>query len=293
MSDIEIDERVTDEIEALGAILLDDELTVTRNNDGVPINIETLIVPSTGEDCQSQYVCITLSANLPNGYPDVSPLITLKNPRGLDEKTVEKIKYETELKCSIFIGQPVMFELIDIIRDNLTKSNLPTGQCAICLYGFCDGDEFIKTDCYHHFHSYCLGRHINASKKYYIDELNKLPQWQQETSNEFQAICPVCRDIIVNCNFDNLCMASPPIDVVNATDFSLTNELLELQKKMSLLYLKQQEKGGIIDPEAEGIKMLLRTDDDNSNTGVDDDSIATQSAGSSLNVLSQNNVVSI
>lgn len=298
MSNIEIDERVTDEIEALCAILLDDELTVTKNNDGVPINIETLIKPSTGEDCESQYVCITLSANLPTGYPDVSPIITLKNPRGLDEKTVEKIKIDTDLKCLNFIGQPVMFELIEIIRDNLTKSNLPTGQCAICLYGFCDGDEFIKTDCYHHFHSYCLGRHINASKKYYIDEYNKLPQWQQETANEFQAICPVCRDIIINCNFDNLCMASPPVDVENATEFLVTNELLELQKKMSILYLKQQEKGGIIDPEAEGIKMLLRTDDDNNNnnnnnTGIDNDDdgdSASQSAGSSLNVLTQNNV---
>lgn len=56
--------------------------------------------------------------------------------------------------------------------------------------------------------------------------------------------------------------APPPIDVEAATDFSVTAELRELQKHMAALYLRQQQRGGIIDLEAEGIKMLVRTEDD-------------------------------
>ncbi|XP_015110139.1 E3 ubiquitin-protein ligase RNF25 [Diachasma alloeum] len=261
MSNIEIDERVTDEIEALGAILLDNELKVKENERGIPEVIETLVFPSTGEDSQSQYVCVTLVVYLSPGYPDVSPVVTLKNPRGLDEDTVKLIQHEVEDKCNDFLGQPVMFELIELVREHLTRSNLPTGQCAVCLYGFREGDEFTKTECYHHFHSHCLAAHVAAAEKYYREELEKLPQWQQDSAKEFQAICPVCRESI-NCDVESLCSAAPPIDVETATDFSVTAELRELQRQMSVLFVRQQQRGGIIDPEAEGTKMLLRTEDD-------------------------------
>lgn len=76
-----------------------------------------------------------------------------------------------------------------------------------------------------------------------------------------QAICPVCRESI-NCDVESLWSAPPPIDVEAATDFSVTAELRELQKRMADLYLRQQQRGGIIDLEAEGVKMLVRTEDD-------------------------------
>lgn len=76
-----------------------------------------------------------------------------------------------------------------------------------------------------------------------------------------QAICPVCRESI-NCDVESLWSAPPPIDVEAATDFSVTAELRELQKQMAALYLRQQQRGGIIDLEAEGVKMLVRTEDD-------------------------------
>lgn len=70
--------------------------------------------PSTAEDSQSQYVCVTLVVHLQIGYPDVSPIVYLKNPRGLDENTVNLIQTEVEAKCRDFLGQPVMFELIEV-----------------------------------------------------------------------------------------------------------------------------------------------------------------------------------
>ncbi|XP_076662615.1 E3 ubiquitin-protein ligase RNF25 isoform X1 [Halictus rubicundus] len=261
MSDTVIDERVTDEIEALKAILLDDELNIKVNERGEPECIEIVLFPSTGEDSQSQYVCAILIVQLPKGYPDVSPTINLKNPRGLDEETVKLMQSDAEAKCKDFIGQPVMFELIELIREHLTRSNLPTDQCAICLYGFRERDEFTKTECYHYFHSHCLAAHVAAAERYYREEQEKLPQWQQDTKNKFQAICPVCRESI-NCDVESLWSAPLPIDVEAATDFSVTAELKELQKQMAALFLRQQQRGGIIDLEAEGVKLLVRTEDE-------------------------------
>lgn len=261
MSDSGIDERVVDEIEALKAILLDDELKIVENENGEPELIEILVFPSTGNDSQSQYVCVRLIVKLITGYPDISPEVNFRNPRGLDEGTMKLIQSEAEEKCHDFVGQPVMFELIELVREHLTKSNLPTGQCAVCLYGFREGDEFTKTECYHHFHSHCLASHVAAADRYYREEQEKLPQWQQDSSKQFQALCPVCRESI-NCDVESLYSAPPPIDVETATDFSVTAELRELQRKMSVLYLHQQQRGGIIDLEAEEIKMLVRTEDE-------------------------------
>ncbi|KAF3423180.1 hypothetical protein E2986_02937 [Frieseomelitta varia] len=303
MSEAVIDERVTDEIAALKAILLDDELNIKENDRGEPECIETVLFPSTGEDSQSQYVCVTLIVQLPVGYPDISPTISLRNPRGLDENTVRLMQSDAEAKCKDFIGQPVMFELIEIlcysvilfaiikvillqqlIREHLTRSNLPTDQCAICLYGFREGDEFTKTECYHYFHSHCLAAHIAAAERYYREEQEKLPQWQQDATNKFQAICPVCRESI-NCDVESLWSAPPPIDVEAAIDFSVTTELRELQKQMAALFLRQQQRGGIIDLEAEGVKTLVRTEDE---PGATTD--GPNPPGTSLNAYSNQNM---
>lgn len=70
--------------------------------------------PSTGEDSQSQYVCVSLVVKLVPGYPDVSPDVSFRNPRGLDEGTMQIIQSEANAKCQDFVGQPVMFELIEV-----------------------------------------------------------------------------------------------------------------------------------------------------------------------------------
>ncbi|XP_008203194.1 E3 ubiquitin-protein ligase RNF25 isoform X1 [Nasonia vitripennis] len=274
-----IDERVTDEIEALRAILLDDELHIAENDRGEPESIETLVFPSTGEDSQSQYVCVRLIVELLPGYPDTIPIVNLRNPRGLDEETVKQIQSDADAKCKDIVGQPMMFELIELVREHLTRSNLPTGQCAVCLYGFREGDEFTKTECYHHFHSHCLAAHVAAAERYYREEQEKLPLWQQDTTNKFQALCPVCRESI-NCDVRSLTGAPPPIDVEAATDFAVTQELLDMQRQMAELFLRQQRRGGIIDLEAEGVKLLLTTED-NSNGSAEEPS----PPGTSLNAI--------
>lgn len=259
-----VNERVHEEIEALEAILLDD-ISIVYDAEGRPESIKSTIFPSTANEVNKQYVCVTLEVNLPEDYPDCEPNIKLRNPRGLDDSTIDDIYKAIAEKCKEYLGQPVIFELIELIRESLTESNLPTCHCAVCLYGFIEGDNFTKTECFHYFHSYCLYNHIITTKRHYQEEQDKLPAWQKCTKG-FQASCPVCRESI-NCDVEELKIALPPKDLENAQNFQVTSDLKILQESMRQLFSYQKSKGGIIDIEAEENKMLLITDSGDDGSG--------------------------
>lgn len=252
----DVDERVNDEVEALKAIMMD-EVNVKYDVNGFPSSVETVVFPATADDAMRKYVCVTLVVELPQGYPDISPSVLMRNPRGLDDSILEKIKLELGDKCSDYMGQPVIYELIELVKEHLTASNLPSCQCAICLYGFAEGDQFTKTECYHYFHSYCLASHVVNTEKSFIEEQEKLPAWQR-VQKTFQVQCPVCREPI-SYDMNMLSSAPPPQDVENARQFELDDELRDLQQKMAALFSYQKSRGGIIDPEAEDSKLLLVT----------------------------------
>jgi hypothetical protein len=83
-----------------------------------------------------------------------------------------------------------ILQILQLVKEHLTSSNLPSCQCAICLYGFREGDHFTKTQCYHYFHSHCLACHVTSSEKSYQEELDKLPAWQR--SQHTLSPCQVC-----------------------------------------------------------------------------------------------------
>lgn len=238
------EECVSEEIEALQAILLND--VTVKYVDDKPHIVETIIHPSTGDDQDQQYVCVTIEVTITPEYPDKSPEVRLRNPRGLDDTTINRISKQIDDKLVECVGAPVMFELIELVRENLTESNLPSGQCAICLYGFQLGDVFIKTQCYHHFHSNCLSCHLEAGEKNHKEEYEKLPTWQQQQqSPDYKPVCPVCRSE-VQCDRHALAQAPPPLDAVNAPPFRLSADLIALQCKMAALLAKQVAKGGTV-----------------------------------------------
>ncbi|CAH0547585.1 unnamed protein product [Brassicogethes aeneus] len=251
-----VSERVQEELEALEAILMDD-ISITYNEKGYPELVKSTIFPSTADDTDKQYVCVTLEVKLPEKYPDCEPIINLRNPRGLDDSTVNEIYSSIKIKCNEFLGQPVIFELIELIRESLTESNLPTCQCAVCLYGFSEGDSFTKTQCFHYFHSYCLSKHLITTERLYQEEQDKLPAWQKNPKG-FNAACPVCREGII-CDVNELKTSLPPKDLENAQNFEVTNDLKLLQLKMKELFTYQKKRGGIIDIEAQENKLLLIT----------------------------------
>ena len=88
--------------------------------------VKSTIFPSTANEVDKQYVCVTLEALLPEGYPDCKPLINLKSPRGLDDSIIDHLYREIEKKCEEYMGQAVIYELIEVgkklIFYNLTKS---------------------------------------------------------------------------------------------------------------------------------------------------------------------------
>lgn len=104
--------RVTDEIEALEAILMND--VVVKQVDGVPHIVEMVVHPSTGNDTDQQFVCVTLEVKLTPGYPDCSPEVTLRNPRGLDDEVLGSINSQIQHKLHDCAGLPVVFELIEV-----------------------------------------------------------------------------------------------------------------------------------------------------------------------------------
>lgn len=229
---------------------------------GFPEMIETVVLPTVGEEIDSQYVCITLQVMPTADYPDVKPNYQLRNPRGLDDSGIETIRAAVEQKLNDSIGSAMVFDLIDVIREHLTDSNLPSGQCVVCLYGFQEGDAFTKTVCYHHLHSYCLARHLDASKHNYDEELEKLPAWQRQTAKPYQAYCPVCREPIDD-DSEPLRAASPPCELQNAPDFELTSDLKGLQARMADLYMHQKQRGGIIDLNAEDSNVISIDSEEN------------------------------
>lgn len=227
----------------------------------MPELIETTVFPQVGDEAE-QYICVTLQVSPTSDYPDTSPQYKLLRPRGLDDERLEEIKQACNDKLQESVGFPVVFDLIEVVREHLTGSNLPSGQCVVCLYGFSDGDEFTRTECFHYLHSYCLGRHLNALRRTYKEEYDKLPSWLQKTVDPFQAICPVCRERIKD-EEDSLGCAMPPLELEKAPEFKLTRELRDLQHRMSALFLKQKNKGGIIDVDAEsGTVISIESEDE-------------------------------
>lgn len=223
-----------------------------------PELIETRVFPTTGEDTERQYVCITLQIMPTKEYPETKPDFKLRNPRGLDDACISAIEKAIVAKLDESIGQPVVFDLIDLIREYLTESNVPTGQCVICLYGFQEGDDFTKTSCYHYLHSHCLAIWLQNARRNFLEEQSKLPQWQRSEAKPFQSSCPVCREAI-DIDLEKLKEAKTPQELENAPQFTLTEELKQLQAEMAKLFLHQKQKGGIIDASVED-KTLIAID---------------------------------
>lgn len=104
--------RLTDELEALEAILMKD-VTIFKEEE-VPVSIETVVHPSTANNTEQQFVCVTLEVFLTPAYPDTSPEVVLRNPRGLDDELLATIHSQIKQKLKDCLGSPVVFELIEV-----------------------------------------------------------------------------------------------------------------------------------------------------------------------------------
>lgn len=81
---------------------------------GRPTQLSTILYPSTADDANQQFVCLTLNMKFPSKYPDEKPVIELRNPRGLGEDFLANVFKQCQEKCDQFSGCPVIYEIIEV-----------------------------------------------------------------------------------------------------------------------------------------------------------------------------------
>ncbi|XP_035228270.1 E3 ubiquitin-protein ligase RNF25-like isoform X1 [Stegodyphus dumicola] len=233
------------ELEALQSIYVN-EITIIKDElDSTSVSID--LYPATADNLHEQYVRMTLKFTLKEKYPEELPEINIRNPRGLSEEKLRSITDDLLSIAEKKKGNSMLFEMIEAAKEHLTAENRPSGECAICLYGFNEQDVFTRTECYHYFHSHCLARYSKNALE------NNENNTEAGTSN-FQLLCPMCR---IPIQFEDSEELFPPPFAADDDTFIMNEEILELQKKMAELFQHQFEKGGIIDIEAEKNKFLL------------------------------------
>lgn len=228
---------LSQELQVLQSIYLE-ELAIYRDD---RVKLKITLHPATGDDAESQYVCLTLHLSLPPQYPHQPPDISVSNPRGLCDEQIHSITEMLRTTAEQSVGGPLLYELIEKGKEMLTASNIPRGHCVICLYGFQEGDSLTKTPCFHHFHSHCLGRYTKHCL-------------EQKADEDGLVLCPVCRERL-DCDFQNLQEAPPPQQPEER--YIPDTCTLQREKDLRQIYERQLANGGIIDVEAERNRFFI------------------------------------
>ncbi|AWP19371.1 putative E3 ubiquitin-protein ligase RNF25 [Scophthalmus maximus] len=263
------------EIEVLQSIYLD-ELQVNRREDGC-WQVSLVLYPSTAQDSFSQFVRLTLSLTLDQQYPSSAPVISIHNPRGLSDDKLSSVRKCLQSEAQSSLGSPVLYQLIEKAKEILTESNIPHGNCVICLYGFKEGETFTKTSCYHYFHSHCLGRYARHSEQELRQrekelEEDKTRDWTH--SQELMVVvCPVCREAL-SYDVDQL-LSSPAPQLPELDESTIGSKFQQKWVELRKLLERQRSRGGIIDPELESNRFLIHINEapsvtENENLDVDD-----------------------
>lgn len=244
------------EIEVLQSIYLD-ELLVNRREDG-GFEVSLVLYPSTAEDSVSQFVRLTLTLTLDQQYPSSSPVISIHNPRGLSDDKLSSVQKCLQLEAQSCLGSPVLYQLIEKAKEILTESNIPHGNCVICLYGFKEGETFTKTSCYHYFHCHCLGRYVSHSESELRQREKELEEDKTRDRTDYQeltVVCPVCREPLTY-DVDQL-LSSPAPQLPELDEAAIGSNFQQKWCELQKLLERQRSKGGIIDPEVESNRFLI------------------------------------
>ncbi|KAL2101156.1 hypothetical protein ACEWY4_002917 [Coilia grayii] len=247
---------VFSEIEVLQSIYLDELKVIQKDNGGWEVSL--VLYPSTAEDVLSQFVRLTLTLTLAPQYPSFPPVITINNPRGLSDDKLLSVQRCLQMEAESCPGAPVLYQVIEKAKEILTESNIPHGNCVICLYGFKDGEAFTKTSCYHYFHSHCLGRYVSHSEMELREREKEIEEDKSRgrlDEEKLEVVCPVCREALA-CDVDVL-LSSPAPASPEMTEEVVAVEFRQKWVELQRILERQRQKGGVIDPEVESNRFLI------------------------------------
>ncbi|XP_009442592.2 E3 ubiquitin-protein ligase RNF25 isoform X3 [Pan troglodytes] len=122
---------------------------------------------------------------------------------------------------------------------------------ALHLPSLQEKEAFTKTPCYHYFHCHCLARYIQHMEQELKAQGQEQEQERQHAATKQKAVgvqCPVCREPLV---YDLASLKAAPEPQQPMELYQPSAESLRQQEERKRLYQRQQERGGIIDLEAE------------------------------------------
>ncbi|CAI8058014.1 E3 ubiquitin-protein ligase RNF25, partial [Geodia barretti] len=213
-------------------------------------SLEFHLTPSTADDKEQQFVYLDLCLGIPATYPQTPPTLNLLQSRGLADAHLTNIREGLVELCSELVGSPMVYQMVEWVKESLTNHNRPCGQCALCLSDFTEEEvEFRKTDCYHYFHTLCLLRYIDYHRRLLADE-EREEMGRRKGKRERVLECPVCRNTIPN---NSVCVRGEGEEREEEEEeeekfvFVPSSSLRQWQSHMAAMLERQKERGGVID----------------------------------------------
>lgn len=109
------------EMETLKCIFSEEELSIKKEK---PYQLEVLLNSNT-ESEERNYLKLRVIYDLPEAYPNEVPFFRLKNlsPDYLDNNALEMFESDMRAQAEESIGQMMLFELTDLLKDKITEIN--------------------------------------------------------------------------------------------------------------------------------------------------------------------------
>jgi E3 ubiquitin-protein ligase RNF25 len=242
----ESESPVSEELEFLSNVYTEEMKML--GTDGETTSLEFHLTPSTADDKEQQFVYLDLCVGLPATYPQTPPTLNLLQSRGLADAHLANIQEGLVELCSGLVGSPMVYQIVEWVKESLTNHNRPCGQCALCLSDFTEEEvEFRKTDCYHYFHTRCLLRYIDYHQRLLAVQEREEMAGRRKGKRERVLECPICRNNIPN---DSVCLRGEGEEREEEEEkivFVPSPSLLQWQSQMAAMLERQKERGGVID----------------------------------------------
>ena len=110
------------EVETLKSIFVEEELNIKREK---PYQIEILLNSNTESDESRNYLKLMIIFDLPEDYPNEIPVFRIKNlsPDYIDNNALEQFADEMRERANESLGQMMIFELTDLLKEKITLIN--------------------------------------------------------------------------------------------------------------------------------------------------------------------------